>query len=380
MYKKSFLIVLVLILSIFVLSCRRAPNEAINLNGFTLNLSTPQIEFPTAITFNLEAESSTPITKIKFQYQIDKLSSIPVTSVAFPEFESARKVKTSWTWNMRHIGGLPPGTEVKYWWLLENAEGKTVETSLSTVRFADSRYSWKSSTYSKVNLFWYKGDPSFAQELLQAAQEALQRLAVDTGVQLERVARIYIYASTADLQGAMVYPQEWTGGVAFSAHSIIALGIAPGNLDWGKRAIAHELAHLVIYQKTFSCSETILPTWLEEGLAMYAEGELTAEFRLVLDQAIQQDALISVRTLSSPFPAQRQQALLSYAESFSIVDFLIQTSGKDKILELLEVFQQGSGYDEALQQVYGFDLDGLDARWRAFVKGEDYIFATWGQN
>lgn len=372
MRKKVLLITLVFFISIFTFSCHRVSNkEVVNLDGFNLTLSSPSIEFPTIITFPLEAESTVPITKIKFQYQVDKLSSIPVTSVAFPEFESAPKVKTNWTWDMRHTGGLPPGTEIKYWWLLENSEGKRVETSPVTVRFDDSRHSWKSSTYSKVNLLWYKGEPSFAQELLSAAQQALQRLAVDTGVQLERTARIYIYASSEELRGAMVYPQEWTGGVAFSEYSIITLGISPDNLGWGKRAIAHELAHLVTFQQTFSCSVARLPTWLEEGIAMYAEGELTADFQHVLDQAIQQDALISVRTLSSPFPAQPEQTYLSYAESYSIVDFLIRTYGRDKMLELLETFKQGSGYDEALQQVYGFDLEGLDARWKTFVRGEN---------
>jgi hypothetical protein len=32
--------------------------------------------------------------------------------------------------------------------------------------------------------------------------------------------------------------------------------------------------------------------------------------------------------------------------------------------QLLDVFQQGSTYDQALEQVYGFDQDGLDTLWR----------------
>ncbi len=44
--------------------------------------------------------------------------------------------------------------------------------------------------------------------------------------------------------------------------------------------------------------------------------------------------------------------------------FLINQYGKDKMIQLLHVFQQGSAYDAALKQVYGFDQDGLDALWR----------------
>jgi hypothetical protein len=31
----------------------------------------------------------------------------------------------------------------------------------------------------------------------------------------------------------------------------------------------------------------------------------------------------------------------------------------------LTLLKQGSTYDEALTEVYGFDINGLDARWRA---------------
>ena len=37
------------------------------------------------------------------------------------------------------------------------------------------------------------------------------------------------------------------------------------------------------------------------------------------------------------------------------------------MLELLNTFKQGSSYDAALETVYGFDMDGLDAMWRDYV-------------
>jgi hypothetical protein len=46
---------------------------------------------------------------------------------------------------------------------------------------------------------------------MAAAQQALARLATDTGAELDKPVKIYIYASTNDLLGAMIAPQE-TGG------------------------------------------------------------------------------------------------------------------------------------------------------------------------
>ena len=72
------------------------------------------------------------------------------------------------------------------------------------------------------------------------------------------------------------------------------------------------------------------------------------------------NSFISVRSLCSPFSAYSDQAMLAYAESYEIVSYLINEYGRDKMFELLNVFKQGSGYDEALLKVYGFDMDALE--------------------
>ncbi|MFC1919128.1 peptidase MA family metallohydrolase, partial [Chloroflexota bacterium] len=145
-----------------------------------------------------------------------------------------------------------------------------------------------------------------------------------------------------------------------------AIGIDPGNLSWGKRAATHELAHLVVHQMTFN-PYSELPTWLDEGLAMYAEGELEAGYADFLEKAIAEDSLISVRSLASPFSAYGGQAVLSYAQSYSLVEFLVAGYGQNRMLELLNTFSEGSSYDRALEKVYGFDMDGLDNLWRDYV-------------
>jgi hypothetical protein len=201
---------------------------------------------------------------------------------------------------------------------------------------------------------------------MATAQQTLVRLAEDTGAYLERPVNLYIYGSARDLRGAMIFPQEWTGGVAFTRFGAIAIGISTGELDWGKRAIAHELAHLVVHQMTLNPYGDI-PVWLDEGLAMYAEGEPESGLLPLLSKAVAEDRVASVRSLSSPFSAHAQEASLAYAQSYSLVEFLITTYGQVKMLELLDTFGQGSDYDDALKKVYGFDMDGLNQRWRDYM-------------
>jgi hypothetical protein len=365
MIKKTGILALVVCLLLVLLS----PLLVQAQGGLAVLNSSAEADFPSGLNFSLSAESGVNITDIRLCYSVDRISYAEVTSEAYIEFVPATEVNVSWTLEMVKIGGLPPGSSLEYWWLVEDASGEKVETAPVRVQFDDSRYSWDSLTEGKVTMYWYEGDESFIQELMAAAQQALARLAEDTGAELEKPAKIYIYADVRDLHGAMIYPREWTGGVAFTRFGTIAIGISPVNLHWGKRAIAHELAHLVIHQMVLN-PYSGLPTWLDEGLAMYAEGVAAPGYTAYLDQAIAEDNLISVRSLSSPFSAYAAEATLSYAQSYSLVEFLISSYGQGKMLELLNTFSQGSSYDAALETAYGFDTDGLDTLWREHVTGQ----------
>ena len=360
MIKKVSLLALILCLFLAVLS----PVSVQAVDGLTILESSVEVDFPLKLGFSVSTESDVNITEIRLHYTVDRMSYAQVTSEVYLEFVPATTVEAEWSWDMRKTGGLPPGSSVGYWWTVEDAKGDRIETSMTKVQVDDARYSWYSLTEGKVTIYWYEGDESFARELMSVAQQVLIRLAEDTGAVLEQPVNIYIYASAQDLLGAMIFPQEWTGGVAYTRFSTIAIGISPDSLDWGRRAMTHELTHLVIHQMVFNPYND-LPTWLDEGIAMYAEGALEPVLVALLDKAEAEDSLISVRSLSSPFSAYAEESLLAYAQSYNLVEFLISNYGQSKMLELLSTFRQGSGYDEALLKVYGFDMDGLDSLWRS---------------
>ena len=362
MIKKAGILALVICLFMVLLS----PVLVQAQSGLAILDSSIQAEFPSRLSFNLSATSDVNITDIRLRYTVDRSGFAQVTSEVYIEFVPSTTVDVSWTLEMVKIGGLPPGSSVDYWWVVKDTSGDRIETAPSRIQFDDNRYSWRSLIEGEVTIYWYKGNDSFAGEIMLSAQQALARLTEDTGAYLKKPVKLYIYAKTQDLQGAMIYPQEWTGGVAFTRYGIIAIGIAPDNLGWGKRAVAHELTHLVIHQMT-SNPYNDLPTWLSEGLAMHTEGKLELEYTAYLNKAIAEKSLISVRSLSSPFSAYAAQSLLSYAQSYSVVNFLISKYGQTQMLELLLTFRQGSSYDGALEKVYGFNMDGLDTLWQDYV-------------
>ncbi len=362
MIKKAGILALIVCLFLVILS----PVSVQAQGGLTILDYSAETEFPSKLSFYLSAESDVNITDIRLYYTADRASYAQVTSEVYIEFEPSSIVDANWTWDMRRTGGLPPGSSVGYWWTVEDANGNMVETAPLRVQFDDTRYTWRSLTEGEITIYWYEGEESFAQELMAVAHQALARLAEDTGACLVKPVKLYIYANAQDLREAMIYPQEWTGGAAFTRYGIIAIGITPNNLHWGEVAIAHELTHLVIHQMTLNPYNE-LPTWLDEGLAMHTEGPLEPAYAALLNKAVAEESLISVRSLSSPFSAFGEEAVLSYAQSYSLVDFLIDSYGQGKMLELLNTFKQGSSYDGALEKVYGFDMEALDTLWRDYA-------------
>jgi hypothetical protein len=103
---------------------------------------------------------------------------------------------------------------------------------------------------------------------------------------------------------------------------------------------------------------------------MVMEGDPDPGYVRVLEDAIRDDTLLSVRALGNAMSAQPELAGLGYAQSRSLVQFLIDDYGADKVRLLLDQFKQGRSIDGALEEVYGFDRDGLEVVWRASIGAE----------
>jgi len=328
--------------------------------------SSTKADFPNLLTFNIRAESASPITRIRLRYQVDKKIYAPTVAEAWPEFQPAKNVNAAWNWDMRK-GTLPPGARVTYWWVIEDNLGNKLVTPKQSTTFDDTRYKWQRISDQNINIYWYKGSGSFAGDLLKAAVNAKERLERDTGATLDKPVYIYIYANYSDLQGSIVSPDEWTGGVAYRGFTIISIGISPNNLNWGQKAVAHELGHLLTQQVTTSPYGEIRPYWLDEGLAMHAEGEQSEADKKELQRSIEDGRIATLLSLSSPFPASSEDAFLAYAQSQCVIEYLINTYGKDKINRLLVMLNDGYSIDEALSQAYGFNLRGLDDAWLKYM-------------
>jgi len=278
-----------------------------------------------------------------------------------------------WTWVMSRSGNPPPGAQIWWRWTVTGAAGATITTPEQSLTFADDRFEWRTISAGggdrpgPIHLHWYRGD-QVGPTLLEAAVAGLDRLQRDTGITLQGEVQIFVYGDSTDMREALLYVQDWAGAVAFSDYNTVLLGVEPGQVEsWGRSTIRHELAHLVIGQFGRSCLGGDRPNWLAEGLAVFAEGEPDDHTLANIKAGIQDDTFQPVRSLNGAFPARTEQASAAYSQSYSLVAYLLDTYGQEKMQALLLALAGAQGYDAALEQIYGFNADGLETAWRAAI-------------
>ena len=335
-----------------------APRQA----DFEMSVSNVSLQLPDSISFHLRGRGERPIQLVDVEFGSDVIFSCASSSYqsARIKLEGGKDVSVTKEWDMRRTGSIPPGAVVWWRWRVVDDIGQEFRSRRQEVIYNDERFDWQMHTSDNITFYWYAGGNGFGRRLADSVRDGLANLQLDS--ELSAPVKAFVYESAEDLRSAVLFSQAWTGGLAFTSRNILLITVDPAELDTHIPGMIHELAHLLVSELTFNCFGD-LPTWLEEGLAMYAEGDLTDHQRISLEDAIASDDLISLRSLNSSFPADHSGAHLSYAQSWSLVNYLITVYGWPKMQRLLDVFAEGATYEQAIKKVYRIDLDGLQAAW-----------------
>jgi len=321
-------------------------------------------EFPARITFDLTvASDGAPITAARLFY---RPIAAEATSLAVAEVTAAQQVTIHQVVDMR-ANYLPPGLDLQYVWSLTDAAGNEFTTAPQTFLYQDDRFPWRVVSVGQVTVYYYAGDEAFGRDILATAQRTIVGLGTRFGVAGTRPVHIVVYGNNRDFAGSLpANSAEWIGGQAHPDLGLIVTGIAPegGNAAEIRRIVPHEVSHLLLYEATANPYGGV-PHWLDEGLAVYNQETADSSLDVLLTRAVSSGALLPTRALNSNFPLDPTAARLSYAESVSLVRFILARYGDAKLGELLRGFGAELSPDEALLRVFGFDTDGLDREWKA---------------
>jgi hypothetical protein len=327
--------------------------------------SEAEVNFPRGVSFRLEAESAAGIRDVQLQVHTPGRRYGAAVRNVRPSFSPGQAVSASWTWP-RFGNALPPGTVITYRWRITDDEGYVTETEQASVRVQDGRYTWRELSEGSFTVRWYRGDDRFGRDLLAAVREGAERLTRLQGVDLHYPLTIHVYGSQRELYEAVPGVPGWIGGIAIPEFDTVIVGFEPGNLAWGRRALTHEMTHQLVYQMTAHPTlGSRVPTWLNEGLAVVAEGDTERANRRLVDDAVDDDVLPTLRNLASPFSGRDGHlAGLAYAAAENAVRFMLDEYGADAMRVMLRGLGDGLSPEEAAQRAYGRSLDAIEDAWR----------------
>jgi hypothetical protein len=345
--------------------------------------------FAQQVTFSLEASSDAKISQIYLFFQATADDETEKAKVALEE--PAREVSVEHIHNAR-VYPLPPFADITFWWQIEDAAGNRLETAPEQFKYTDNRFQWRELDASGIKIHWIEGtgDPAYAQTALEIAQASVKDVNAELRAPLPDPLDVYIYDSEHHLEAAMVLSgRDWAGGQARPELGVVLIAVPPveGYASRMKRYLPHEITHLLTYQLTTPEGYKHVPSWLDEGLATANEQLPTPEHALVLEEAYEADQLLPVANLCAPFSPDPRTAVLSYAQSASVVRFIREQYGADGVRSLLSAYADGasctSGVEEALRVNFN-KLEGgwraslrPQARWRAWVDQVDVWIGLW---
>ncbi len=326
--------------------------------------TTMTVNFPDRLTFTMTAIGDDIVTAEVYW----RPSGSTATSMAAATISPGDPVTAEHTVDTR-TNYIPPGLHLEHFWRVITSDGAVHQSAIQTSHYLDTRFDWSAMETGLVNVYWYQGSEGFANDIARSANRTLTRLYEDFGLTTTTPMNIMVYASDNDFSGAMrPNSADWIGGVAYSGLSLIIVQIDPvsgANREIG-RMIPHEVAHVVIHHAAANPYNSP-PPWLDEGLSTWIQETPDTRLPPILDRAVREGRLIPVPALRSGFPLDPDQAMLSYAQSVSVVEFVVETWGEESAGRLVSIYQDEVTHNQALEEVLGMSIEELDIAWKAWL-------------
>lgn len=341
----------------------------VNARAVSIVESSHRIEFPDRIVFTLEAEAPPDIQSATLYYTV---GSKGVKVYAYPvRFSNLDNIEAEFVVNTGKDGFIPQGVEIAYYYVFADSRGNTAKSDTLSFEYLDPRYDWRRLAQDDYTIIWHN-----------RPERAVRRVAADVSLRMRAVRDMFGLEGDYDFKAVIVNDRAEVdrsfppvsdtsqdtflyGGFAFDRYGVLT--VAGLNRD----SLIHELTHLMFAERVDS-PRAKPPAWLNEGLAMYFEpggGYRESD----VQRAMRRGDLIPLRHMRT-VPGRPDEVRLFYSQSASVVRFLMDEFGAERMDKLLSELNEGRKIEDALRAVYGVGVDELDAGWRRYLAGETSIF------
>jgi len=227
---------------------------------------------------------------------------------------------------------------------------------------------WQTASLPHFYLHYQLVDGKIAEQLRARAESIFQTITADLGFAPPRKIAVYLCPDAACFRQRQPSPDavpKWAVGVAYPQLNRVILRSAL-RLDEGRinpvDVFTHEVAHIVLEQALAQRGGA--PRWLSEGFAMYHAREWTLSGQRVIEEATLRNTFLPLNLLMTSFPADEKAARVAYAQSFSLVAFMLNDYGQTIFHKFIMRLQAGDDVNAALRHSAGVSLARFEMEWR----------------
>lgn len=312
-----------------------------------------QVNFPDGVGLTLTAESDADIVEVRVYF---RAAGNRRWGYAYADFKPGSLITATRSIPVSEATYLAPGVDVEYYFQIRDAHGAVLKTERSTVEYLDNKFDWKRVNIGPLELVYHDIRDDRVAGAARELSRDLQRVVDLLQFEPRKTFKGVIYNSYADANAVFpVQSQTTTDHGTFAGYAFPEQGVFVGQgLD--RRIIVHESTHLLL-REALGEKALDVPAWLDEGFATHSEpnGRIRGRGELYgRTPPLRSMNRVSGTPRTIPF---------FYYKSVSVVAYLIEEYGEDNFRRMLDELKAGRVIEDALLNVYGFDVDGLDRRW-----------------
>ena len=341
----------------------------------TIESAEVQNGYPRELVFTLTASAPAEITDVTLRYTIVGSG---IAAIGKPEpgaFTPGASVTTSVKVDTNpNTNWIPVGNTIEWHWEIATADGVQTVGPSSSFLYMPPDKEWRTVEDDTAIVYYTGPREGLANEMLQAMADTNDthgRDLLKTELPEGRVTLV-VMGSAADIAES----QPSKGDTLDNSDAVVTCGYRPGNskqlivstVSCGGSdpvdTVRHEMAHIL---NASAAEGTLvrLPTWMDEGLAVYAQ-ESPEEYVAVFQSAARGDRLLPYSEMILPV-ADERQVILQYGQSFAMTAYLIDTYGVPKLNELFDLTKSNTRFDAAFEETYGIDLETFEEEFLAAV-------------
>ncbi len=235
-------------------------------------------------------------------------------------------------------------------------------TAKSSGQTSDSLRLEKSTEH--FNLFSTTKDSIVLDTLALVLENNYAKITGHLGITLDKKTTVKVFPDLTSFHKAINTPEapDWVVGSCMNNELLMVSPLNPGSVHTFSsllQVIVHEFAHLAVFYALDEKGISTLPQWLSEGFAQYEAGQINDHIKRIVVSGFKKTAPPTWEQLSSASMLEFGQ-MNGYAISVTIVEFLVNTYGMEKLVALLKA-------PEHIETIYGLSQENLEKQWIQYL-------------